>query len=102
MSRRRLRRTHFPYTTLFRSISIAADRDTGALRRLRGTPATASSYFIGKIMLVAIVSLAEAVILLLVAVFVFGLRLPSDSYGRSEEHTSELQSQFHFVCRLLL
>ena len=62
-------------------ISIAADRDTGALRRLRGTPATASSYFIGKIMLVAIVSLAEAVILLLVAVLVFGLRLPSDSYG---------------------
>jgi ABC-2 type transport system permease protein len=62
-------------------ISIAADRDTGALRRLRGTPATASSYFIGKIMLVAIVSLAEAVILLLVVVFVFGLRLPSDGYG---------------------
>src|SRR3989338_4774839 len=23
-------------------------------------------------------------------------------YPRSEEHTSELQSQFHFVCRLLL
>src|SRR5689334_24619288 len=22
-------------------------------------------------------------------------------YGRSEEHTSELQSQFHLVCRLL-
>ena len=62
-------------------ISIAADRDTGALRRLRGTPATASSYFIGKIMLVAIVSLAEAVILLAVAVFVFGLGLPSDGYG---------------------
>src|SRR6185437_4138632 len=33
-------------------IGIAADRETGALRRLRGTPATASSYFIGKIMLV--------------------------------------------------
>ena len=63
------------------SISIAADRDTGALRRLRGTPATASSYFIGKIMLVAIVSLAEAVILLLVAVFVFDLRVPADGYG---------------------
>ena len=41
-------------------IGIAADRETGALRRLRGTPATASSYFIGKIMLVAIASLAEA------------------------------------------
>lgn len=59
-------------------ISIAADRDTGALRRLRGTPTTATSYFIGKIMLVAIVSLAEAVILLAVGVLVFGLRLPTD------------------------
>ncbi|MBJ7340157.1 ABC transporter permease [Mycolicibacterium sp.] len=62
-------------------ISIAADRDTGGLRRLRGTPTTAASYFIGKIMLVAIVSFAEAVILLAVGVFVFKLRLPSDVFG---------------------
>ena len=62
-------------------IGIAADRETGALRRLRGTPATASSYFIGKIMLVAIVSLAEAVILLLVGVLVFGLHLPGTVFG---------------------
>jgi ABC-2 type transport system permease protein len=61
-------------------ISIAADRDTGALRRLRGTPTTAASYFIGKIMLVAIVSLAEAVILLLVGIFVFGIHLPSNAF----------------------
>src|SRR5689334_25169458 len=26
----------------------------------------------------------------------------ADGHGRSEEHTSELQSQFHLVCRLLL
>src|SRR5689334_7645483 len=26
----------------------------------------------------------------------------SSMFGRSEEHTSELQSQFHLVCRLLL
>src|SRR5689334_25406140 len=26
----------------------------------------------------------------------------ADELGRSEEHTSELQSQFHLVCRLLL
>src|SRR5689334_24512745 len=26
----------------------------------------------------------------------------SEPYSRSEEHTSELQSQFHLVCRLLL
>ncbi|KMO72054.1 ABC transporter permease [Mycolicibacterium chlorophenolicum] len=58
-------------------ISVAADRETGALRRLRGTPATATSYFVGKIALVAIASLAEAVILLAVGVLVFGLRLPT-------------------------
>lgn len=62
-------------------ISIAADRDTGALKRLRGTPTTASSYFVGKILLVAIVSLAEAVILLSVGVLVFKLRLPADLSG---------------------
>ena len=55
-------------------IGIAADRETGALRRLRGTPATASSYFIGKIALVAIASLAEAVIIL--SVGRTGLRPP--------------------------
>src|ERR1700749_1166866 len=59
-------------------ISVAADRDTGALRRLRGTPATATSYFIGKIALVAVVSVAEAVLLLLVGVFMFDVRLPAD------------------------
>ena len=62
-------------------ISIAADRDTGGLRRLRGTPTTATSYFVGKIALVAVVSFAEAVILLAVGVFVFNLHLPSDPGG---------------------
>lgn len=62
-------------------ISIAGDRDTGALRRLRGTPTTAVSYFIGKIFLVAIVSLAEAVILLAVGLLFFDLRLPTTIFG---------------------
>src|SRR5689334_23508950 len=31
-----------------------------------------------------------------------GVALTSLQPGRSEEHTSELQSQFHLVCRLLL
>jgi len=62
-------------------ISIAADRDTGGLRRLRGTPTTATSYFVGKIALVAVVSFAEAVILLAVGVFVFNLHLPTDLGG---------------------
>jgi ABC-2 type transport system permease protein len=62
-------------------ISIAADRETGALRRLRGTPTTALSYFIGKIALVAIASLAEAVVLLSVGLLFFGLRLPTTVFG---------------------
>jgi ABC-2 type transport system permease protein len=62
-------------------ISIAADRDTGALRRLRGTPTTALSYFIGKIFLVAIVSLAEAIVLLSVGLLFFELRLPTTVFG---------------------
>lgn len=62
-------------------IGIAADRETGALRRLRGTPATASSYFIGKIMLVAIASLAEAIVLLALGVLAFQLQLPTDAYA---------------------
>jgi ABC-2 type transport system permease protein len=62
-------------------ISIAADRETGALRRLRGTPTTALSYFIGKIALVAIASLAEAVVLLSVGLLLFGLRLPTTLFG---------------------
>ena len=61
-------------------ISVAADRETGALRRLRGTPATATSYFVGKIALVAIVSLAEAILLLLVGVWMFDLRLPTGAF----------------------
>lgn len=62
-------------------ISIAADRETGALRRLRGTPTTASSYFIGKISLVAVASLAEAIVLLTVGVLVFKLALPTTAFG---------------------
>jgi len=62
-------------------ISIAGDRDTGALRRLRGTPTTALSYFVGKIALVAIASLAEAVVLLTVGILFFELHLPTTVVG---------------------
>src|SRR2546422_6688308 len=78
MIRRPPRSTLFPYTTLFRS---AGGR--GAVRRLAG-PAGARSR---------------------------GLGGPPGAPGRcrapaagrrSEEHTSELQSRLHLVCRLLL
>src|SRR2546430_3176320 len=72
MIRRPPRSTLFPYTTLFRS---------PLLRRL---PALASAHdeFGGRLLLVS--------------------RLAALRLARSEEHTSELQSQSNIVCRLLL
>src|SRR5438270_7809817 len=77
MIRRPPRSTLFPYTTLFRSISlrICTFSDFRFLRR--------SSYWHCRY------SLWEAVQRCL-------------QVGRSEEHTSELQSQSNLVCRLLL
>src|SRR5205809_7820672 len=72
MLRRPPRSTLFPYTTLFRSL--------GVLRLW---------------LLACRESLAQ--------VRRDGLDVPtSDSRQRSEEHTSELQSRLHLVCRLLL
>jgi ABC-2 type transport system permease protein len=59
-------------------IGVAADREDGTLKRLRGTPMTAQSYFIGKIILVAVSSLAEVVLLLAVGMILFGVSLPTD------------------------
>src|SRR5689334_24123810 len=49
---------------------------------------------IGPMMLEGITKLAPTGVMLMFAILYFALR--------SEEHTSELQSQFHLVCRLLL
>src|SRR5712692_12060818 len=37
-----------------------------------------------------------------ITVFALHVEAPASAVTRSEEHTSELQSQFHLVCRLLL
>ncbi|GAA3027057.1 ABC transporter permease [Actinokineospora globicatena] len=58
-------------------VGIAADREDGTLKRLRGTPITASAYFIGKIILVAVATVAEVALLLAVGVVAFGLELPT-------------------------
>src|SRR5438309_7908235 len=82
--------TLFPYTTLFRS---AKDHD--------------------QVFLVLFVDGVHGVAELFgrlrgrdgldVAAAYGAMQLPARPYpGRSEEHTSELQSQFHLVCRLLL
>src|SRR5689334_24762786 len=75
--------TLFPYTTLFRSV----DAD-GIPLAVRLSAATIQDSQLLEVMLDAIPP----------------LRQPRHGRGRprSEEHTSELQSQFHLVCRLLL
>ncbi|HVK20657.1 MAG TPA: ABC transporter permease [Actinokineospora sp.] len=59
-------------------IGIAVDREDGTLKRLRGTPVSAVAYFLGKIVLVAVATVAEVVLLLAVGVVAFDLPLPSD------------------------
>src|SRR2546422_8627421 len=72
MIRRPPRSTLFPYTTLFRSLVIDGQSDVDDLHELRCSDC---------------------------AVGVGGHKSEAK---RSEEHTSELQSRLHLVCRLLL
>src|SRR5438309_7766444 len=85
MLRRPPRSTLFPYTTLFRSITV---KDDGTVVLMYETFNAQD----GKVH-VHVASSDD-----------FGATISSDidEYSRSEEHTSELQSQFHLVCRLLL
>src|SRR5258708_11070462 len=79
MIRRPPRSTLFPYTTLFRSLTGVSHDQIGAATRAVGTrPCDRSN-----------------------PPPLEGLETRSEE-GRSEEHTSELQSPDHLVCRLLL
>ena len=60
------------------AISIAVERDDGTLKRLRGTPLPAVSYFLGKVGLVLVTSVAQAAVLIGSAVLAFGVDLPTD------------------------
>ncbi|GHJ48917.1 transport permease protein [Catellatospora sp. TT07R-123] len=70
-------------STAFISIGtgIATDREDGTLKRLRGTPMTALAYFTGKLIVVAVTTLAEVALLLTVGVLAFDMELP-DGAGR--------------------
>src|SRR2546422_1303810 len=86
MIRRPPRSTLFPYTTLFRSPGVGRQRQGRLLLRPRGHAAHGPAgrgvgrqrHLRGR------------------------LRRRRLLDGRSEEHTSELQSRLHLVCRLLL
>ena len=60
------------------AMGIAAERDEGALKRLAGTPMPKISYFIGKIGLVIVTTLAEVTLMLIVGVLLFDLSLPTE------------------------
>src|SRR2546422_4324128 len=77
MIRRPPRSTLFPYTTLFRSRCGEEPDGCGGVARRRDVVDVAAEGLPG-----------------------VALRL--EHTGRSEEHTSELQSRLHLVCRLLL
>src|SRR2546430_11628137 len=94
MIRRPPRSTLFPYTTLFRS---AADALQAALRSAPDLvisethlPDSDGFELCRRLKSDGRTSRASVVF------------LSSDAHARSEEHTSELQSQSNLVCRLLL
>jgi ABC-2 type transport system permease protein len=61
------------------AISIPIERDSGALKRLAGTPMPRSAYFVGKIVLVAVIAVVQQILLLAVGVLFYGLNLPSEA-----------------------
>ena len=61
------------------AITIPMERDTGALKRLRGTPMPASAFFIGKGIQVLYSMLLQVVLLLGFGALFFGLELPTDA-----------------------
>ena len=59
------------------AIFIPVERDLGALKRLRGTPMPAASYFIGKAIVVTVSMLIQVILLLIAGVAFFGVELPT-------------------------
>ncbi|MBY8873852.1 ABC transporter permease [Micromonospora sp. PLK6-60] len=57
---------------------IAADRDDGTLKRLRGMPMPPSAYFLGKAVTALLITVVEAGLLLVIGVVGFDLTVPTD------------------------
>src|SRR3989449_2712552 len=84
MIRRPPRSTLFPYTTLFRSLRFLPQLLALQLEQLHGA------------------ALGDHLLVALDLLFCVLCEERSTERSRSEEHTSELQSRLHLVCRLLL
>src|SRR2546422_6326711 len=92
MIRRPPRSTLFPYTTLFRSEEHPRRGHSGVARALG--PGRSDQYHLEGAAARRRPGAADS--------GGRGLREPGHPGDRSEEHTSELQSRLHLVCRLLL
>src|SRR3712207_8936069 len=90
MIRRPPRSTLFPYTTLFRSFASVVDQAT--VERLGQNFGVQGFNGTGPYCWVSWTPRQELVL----------QSHPNYRWGRSEEHTSELQSRQYLVCRLLL
>ena len=60
-------------------LTIAAERERGTLKRLRGTPMAPAAYFIGKIIQVFVCGIAEVLVLIAVGMLFYHLRLPTSA-----------------------
>src|SRR5687768_18032092 len=85
------RSTLFPYTTLFRSQQAVEEKRARGrdLMHLNVGPASAAGLMAGSLARLRAAMRCER-------------RERAAHWARSEEHTSELQSRLHLVCRLLL
>src|SRR5256885_13814149 len=86
MIRRPPRSTLFPYTTLFRSTRPGPGP--------RGRTTSMSETLVQMVPMLVLAGL--------IAAWLAEAGVRAGGYGRSEEHTSELQSPCNLVCRLLL
>src|SRR5688572_30989353 len=95
MLRRHPRSTLFPYTTLFRSVPVLLFLEPSREMRRVEPDLDAGE-----------VPVAKSVECRCLGQRNVSIDLPADhddsTHARSEEHTSELQSQSNLVCRLLL
>src|SRR3989449_7411492 len=97
MIRRPPRSTLFPYTTLFRSPLLADFEPKGAVARRYGVYRQGDGWTERALFVID----GDGVIRWSY-VSPIGVNPGADGILRSEEHTSELQSRLHLVCRLLL
>ena len=101
MIRRPPRSTLFPYTTLFRSIILLP----AFFITLQPDPGSALVYlaFLFVFYREGLPFYYFTIGTLAISLFLLSLKIGNyGSIPRSEEHTSELQSQAYLVCRLLL